>query len=346
MPYYPPPSSGGGSVADPTALVGPTAVNGVATSAIRSDGAPALNLTANWAFVPASATSGFTIDGTTFNVDSTNHRVGLGIALPLYRLDVNTQSRLTGSSGAVGAIGGADYALSIQNNAASVWFEFLNNGGAGKGAFLGMTTGNAFEFYNYQAGPINFYTATSASGGVKRVTLANDGKFGIGLTPSYLLDVNSQARIAGTSGAVGAIGATDYALSLQNNTTSAWLEILNNGGAGKGAFFGMTSNNFEIYNYQGGPINFFTNPSASASTLRFSISKDGNVVVGSAAIATNATDGFLYIDSGAGPPTGTPTTFTGRVPIYYDSTNDQLYIYRGGWKQPKTPAGAAIVNWQ
>ena len=34
------------------------------------------------------------------------------------------------------------------------------------------------------------------------------------------------------------------------------------------------------------------------------------------------------------------------VPLYYDSTNDQLYIYRGGWKQPKTPAGAAVVNWQ
>lgn len=72
----------------------------------------------------------------------------------------------------------------------------------------------------------------------------------------------------------------------------------------------------------------------------------GNVALGSAAIATNATDGFLYIDSGAGAPTGTPTTYTGRVPIYYDATNDQLYVYRGGWKQPKTPAGAALVNWQ
>lgn len=71
-----------------------------------------------------------------------------------------------------------------------------------------------------------------------------------------------------------------------------------------------------------------------------------SAVVGSAALATTATDGFLYIPTCAGPPTGVPTTFAGRIPFVYDSTNDQLYFYRSGWKQPKTPAGAATVTWQ
>lgn len=72
-----------------------------------------------------------------------------------------------------------------------------------------------------------------------------------------------------------------------------------------------------------------------------------SIVLGSAAIATNASEGFLYIASGAGTPTGTPTTQTGRVPLYYDTTNHQFWIYEAGaWKQPKTPAGAAIVTWQ
>ena len=44
--------------------------------------------------------------------------------------------------------------------------------------------------------------------------------------------------------------------------------------------------------------------------------------------------------------TGTPTANTGAIALYYDITNDQLYAYNGSWKQPKTPAGAAIVNWQ
>lgn len=71
-----------------------------------------------------------------------------------------------------------------------------------------------------------------------------------------------------------------------------------------------------------------------------------SVVLGNAAIATNATDGFLYMVSGAGTPTGTPTTFTGRVAFYYDTTNHQVWVYDGAWLQPKTPAGAAVVTWQ
>lgn len=62
-----------------------------------------------------------------------------------------------------------------------------------------------------------------------------------------------------------------------------------------------------------------------------------SVVVGAAAIATNATDGFLYIPTCAGTPTGTPTTQTGRFPLVYDSTNHKLYIYDGGWKGGTAP---------
>lgn len=61
-----------------------------------------------------------------------------------------------------------------------------------------------------------------------------------------------------------------------------------------------------------------------------------NVSVGNAALATNATDGFLYIPTCAGVPSGTPTSKTGRVPIIYDSTNDNFYIYRSGWKKTTT----------
>lgn len=71
-----------------------------------------------------------------------------------------------------------------------------------------------------------------------------------------------------------------------------------------------------------------------------------SVVVGNQALATTATDGFLYIPTCAGTPTGVPTAFTGRVALVYDTTNFQFWIYDGAWKQPKTPAGAALVTWQ
>ena len=70
----------------------------------------------------------------------------------------------------------------------------------------------------------------------------------------------------------------------------------------------------------------------SAATIYFTITGTGSVVIGNAALATNATAGFLYIPTCAGTPTGTPTAQTGRVPMIYDSSNNRLYIYNGGWK--------------
>ena len=61
------------------------------------------------------------------------------------------------------------------------------------------------------------------------------------------------------------------------------------------------------------------------------------IVAATAALATSATDNFLYIPTCAGTPTGTPTTQTGTSPFLYDTTNDKLYIYSGGWKGGTTP---------
>lgn len=65
----------------------------------------------------------------------------------------------------------------------------------------------------------------------------------------------------------------------------------------------------------------------------FAVAKNSNVVIGSAALATNATDGFLYIPTCPGAPTGTPTSHAGRAPLVYDSTNNDFYVYNGGWKK-------------
>jgi hypothetical protein len=67
-----------------------------------------------------------------------------------------------------------------------------------------------------------------------------------------------------------------------------------------------------------------------APVERMRIDKDGNVRVGTAALATTATNGFLYIPTCAGTPTGTPTAITGLAPMVIDSTNNKLYIYSGG----------------
>ena len=107
----------------------------------------------------------------------------------------------------------------------------------------------------------------------------------------------------------------------------------------------------------GGNFVFQTSPAGNAGsvqnplTLALTITSPPqnmkpSLVIGSAALATTATDGFLYVTTCAGTPTGVPTTFTGRAPLVYDTTAHEFWIYDAGWKKPQTPAGAAIVTWQ
>ena len=65
-------------------------------------------------------------------------------------------------------------------------------------------------------------------------------------------------------------------------------------------------------------------------------------VVGTAAITTGQTDGFVYLPSMAGKPTGTPTTYTGTFPVVWDSTNNTLWIYKGGAWRVLTSEGTAF----
>lgn len=105
-------------------------------------------------------------------------------------------------------------------------------------------------------------------------------------------------------------------------------------------------------NATGGGFTVQVTPAGNAGTSQnvfvnaLAVDAQKNVTLGNAAIGTTATDGFIYIPTCAGTPTGTPTTFTGRVPLVYDTTNHQFWIYDSGWKQPKTPAAAALITWQ
>jgi hypothetical protein len=78
------------------------------------------------------------------------------------------------------------------------------------------------------------------------------------------------------------------------------------------------------------PVQFYTNGDLAAS-----IDQNKNFVAGpaSGAISTSATDGFLYIPSCAGTPTGTPTSKSGMAPMVVDATNNRLYFYSdGAWR--------------
>lgn len=89
----------------------------------------------------------------------------------------------------------------------------------------------------------------------------------------------------------------------------------------------------------GGPIDFrITLKAGSGNTqnaysVAARIDGKGNIVLGAlAALATSATDGFVYLPTCAGTPSGVPTTQAGMVAAIYDTTNNKLYVYNAAWK--------------
>lgn len=68
-----------------------------------------------------------------------------------------------------------------------------------------------------------------------------------------------------------------------------------------------------------------------AVTGKFTVDSLKNVTAGAGALGLADTDGFFYIPTTAGAPTGVPTTKTGFVPMVYDTTNEEFYIYNGAW---------------
>lgn len=73
--------------------------------------------------------------------------------------------------------------------------------------------------------------------------------------------------------------------------------------------------------------------SANLQVIAADGTSSAGLIVGNQALATAATNGFLYVPTCAGTPTGTPTTQTGTVPIVVDTTNNKLYFYsNAAWR--------------
>ena len=88
-----------------------------------------------------------------------------------------------------------------------------------------------------------------------------------------------------------------------------------------GYYESATAGHMEFYTLNGG-----------VSTESMRITSKGNIYNPITA-STSMTDGFFYIPAAGGAPSGTPTAISGTVPLYYDTTNNYLYVYNGAWKR-------------
>lgn len=261
------------------------------------------------------------------------------------RLEVRGSSRSLDHVGLLFVASTDDYAI---NKGGSIGLGGLNGAGGNFDPWSFATVGGYKE--NATSGNYcgYFAIATAGSGGTlaERIRVTSAGYVGVGITsPECLHHVyaNSGAQsilesvsdttasnyimrraLAGRAQVNAAAVAGNFSWTAYDGSSYQYVAILRGGSEGS-----VSSTSSPGY------ISFLTTPSSSTSpTEKLRITSAGSVIIGAqSALATDATDGFLYIPTCAGTPSGTPTSYTGKVPIIYDTTNNYLYVYNGAWKK-------------
>lgn len=171
--------------------------------------------------------------------------------------------------------------------------------------YIANTAANRYQML---LGIHSWHTAASGTAGnpisfTQAMTLDASGRLMVGTTTA-IGTITSGGPIA-IAGSPGGLGGSNRYIGAGGSTDSWYLNVPSSG------------------SYQ-----FARNES-----VRVEFNASGDFVFGPGAIATNATSGFVYVPGCAGTPTGTPTAYTGRVPIVVDTTNNKLYFYSGGaWR--------------
>jgi len=263
-----------------------------------------------------TVTSGAPTAGASGNVNITVANAGgTNVAGILTLQGGSSGTTQSGNSGGVAILGGAAAAVN-----SVVGGPVVITGGAGASVSGNNGIGGALTFTG-GAGGAN--TSAGAAGGI--VTIIGG--------PGGLAAAGGAITVqGGTGGATGAGGIANLLAGTRQGT-------------GAGSAVNVTASP-GITTGAGGPVNITAGAGVSAvggnivmaagagSTVGMVNVSAGSFVVGTAAIATTATDGFIYLSTSAGPPTGVPTTRTGAAPIHVDSTNSNVYVYMGGaWTQ-------------
>ena len=281
----------------------------------------------------------------------TSTGLGIGTASPAYKLDV--VGAINSSADIISQ--GNDARISLYRSAGINYFDWASGqslyfstqtsaGGAGRSTKMVLT----------DAGNLGIGTASPSSALVIsgdylnnksdiQITNTNGGRTwrigdGIGAITSSLVFWDGTAGAArmvlDSSGNLG-IGTTSPGQKLHvAGGGNTYLATQRTAASTSALVMGSESGKNSIYSWttptgaSGVPLGF-----TIGGTEVMNLDASANATIGGGTLATSATDGFLYVPTCAGTPTGTPTAKTGFAPIVVDTTNNKLYFYSTGvWR--------------
>jgi hypothetical protein len=207
-------AAGGGTAANPTASLGLTAINGVATTYMRSDAAPALDVTiaptwsglhtfsqriTNTSTTSGSATTGAYTYGTLGYSDSNN--------LVVLQSSVNAYNQLVLQNTNVGAAASADLTISNNNGTATTFYGNFGMNSSGWAGTAGTATFNApnVVYLTATSGDLALGTTTSnpirfvVNSGADAAIIDTSNRLGIGVgSPTAMLHLKAGTATAST----------------------------------------------------------------------------------------------------------------------------------------------------
>ena len=318
------PGGAWGGFANPSASLGLTAVNGSATTAMRSDGAPALSVSIAPTWTGAhtfnNAAGAVVQDGSGGQIASIRPWTSSTAYGALYlgpdTIGDNTYTIIRRGSGSDGTV--------YWNAASAHEWRIANATNILRAAAAGLGIGASAPATGTNVGFWNLGTVWTQAADSATITAID---WAAGDTRLVVRSETGKDVWIGN----GTVACDNIAHSATNYERGAiyWnsnvLEIgVITAGTGASRVVKIGSNGtstLAVYLW-------------CAGTNRIEIDSVGNVITNAnqTVIATNATDGFLYIPSCAGTPTGVPNRIiTGSRPMIWDSTNKKLYVYDGSW---------------
>ena len=189
-----------------------------------------------------------------------------------------------------------------------------------------VNTVRSWMLQTHTGGRFGIYDLTAASDPV-RLQIDTSGRVGIGYTNigdtlAFGLDMSTATADDGIRVTGSGVGGPHLYLEATNATVgNRFAQIVYRSSATYQWAVGIRAGDghYHVYDIVG-------------ARTSLQVTSTGSTVLGpQAALATNATDGFAYIPTCAGAPTGAPTAFTGKVAMVFDTTNNKLMVYDGGW---------------
>lgn len=241
---------------------------------------------------------------------------------------------VTGTLSATGVVtvGALTVSGVVTSNSGSI---VANNSTAGASTFILMRDNGSAKFNLERDGSNNLKFNYNESGSSTVFTLSTTGA---AVTGTFSATTSVTAGSVGNQSFIanGIAATPNVALTASGTTTARVNCNLNNTGGTTlfgtenstgGAIITGTSAYASVFgSFSSTSVHFCTN-----NAVRQTIDVNGNIY--GTAGTTTMTNGFFYIPSAAGVPTGVPTAVSGRLPMYYDSTNNQFYVYNSAWKK-------------